>query len=176
MTPFRNSTRDYCLRLPFATALVTPIRDSRSRLMTATHDCDPHLQLTVFTTPSSYDSTTDRQTVCLPCLASTPSYCTPSCPPPLVALCLLTLPLAHHLLQRPLPPPPPPCQAPCHHPCLYHTLCPSLHPPSMGTCHCSFNETTPYYCRGPKLEIRGHLPLPYISRRLLNVGIGHSPI
>ena len=39
----------------------------------------------------------------------------------------------------------------------------------MGTCHCSFNETTPYYCRGTKFEILGQLPLPYISRRLLNV-------
>ena len=29
----------------------------------------------------------------------------------------------------------------------------------MGTCHCSFNETTPYYCRGTKLEILGDLPL-----------------
>ena len=45
----------------------------------------------------------------------------------------------------------------------------------MGTCHCSFNETTPYYCQGTKLEILGHLLLPYISRRLLDVGIGHSP-
>ena len=105
-------------------------------------------------------------------LASTPSYCPPSCPPPVVALCLLTLPLAHHLLQRHLPP----CQALCQHPHIYHTLCPSLHPPSMGTCHCSFNGTTPYYYRGPKLEILGHLPLPYISRGLLNVGIGYTPI
>ena len=59
------------------------------------------------------------------CLASTSSYCPPPCPPPLVALCLLTLPLAHPLLQRPLPPPPP---LPAH---IYHTLCPSLHSPCM---------------------------------------------
>ena len=26
-------------------------------------------------------------------------------------------------------------------------------PPCLGSCHCSFNETTPYYCRGTKLEI-----------------------
>ena len=105
-------------------------------------------------------------------LDSMSSYCLPSCPPPLVALCLLTLPLAHHLLQMPLPH----CQAPSLHPHIYHTLCPSLHSPCLGTCHCSFNETTPYYCRGTKLEILGHLPLPYIFRRLLDVRIGHSPI
>ena len=45
-------------------------------------------------------------------LTSTSSYCPPSCPPPLVALCLLTLPLAHHLLQRPLPPARPPPNIP----------------------------------------------------------------
>ena len=106
------------------------------------------------------------------CLASTSSYYPPPCPPPLVALCLLTLPLAYSLLQRPLPP----CQAPCPHPHIYHTLCTSLHSPCMGTCHCSFDETTPYYCRGTKFEILGDLPLPYISRRLLDVGIRHSPI
>ena len=106
------------------------------------------------------------------CLASTSSYCPPSCPPPLVALCLLTHPPAHYLLQRPLPS----CQAPCHHPHIYHTLCPSLHSPCMGICHCSFNEATPYYCRETIHEILGDLPLPYLSRRLLDVGIGHSPI
>ena len=73
------------------------------------------------------------------------------------------------LLQRPLPP----CLAPCHHPHIYHILCPSLHFPCMRTCHCSFNETTPYYCRGTTHEIMGDLPLPYISRSLLDVGIGH---
>ena len=41
----------------------------------------------------------------LPGLASSFSYYPPSCPPPLVALCLLTHPQAHYLLQRPLPPP-----------------------------------------------------------------------
>ena len=34
------------------------------------------------------------------------------CPPPLVSLCLLTLPLAHPLLQRPLPPARPPAHIP----------------------------------------------------------------
>ena len=29
---------------------------------------------------------------------------------------------------------------------------------------------------GQKHEILGHLPFPYISRGLLNVGIGHTPI
>ena len=46
-----------------------------------------------------------------------------------------------------------PCQAPCQYPHIIHALCPSLHSPCMGTCHCSFNETIPYYCRGTKLEI-----------------------
>ena len=106
------------------------------------------------------------------CLAPSSSYCPPPCPPPLVVLCLLTLPLAHPLLQRPLTP----RQVPSQHPHLYHSLCPSLHSPCMGTCHCSFNETPPSYSRGTKLEILGDLPLPYISRRLLDVGIGHSLI
>ena len=157
----------------FATPLATHVRDSRLR---------PQLRLAVCHDFPSCNSTTDGRTVLTPQrhLPSVPtltliknfgtfslacSYCPPSCPPPLVALCLLTHPLAHHLLQRPLPH----CQAPCPHPHFYHTLCPSLHPPCMGTCHCSFNETTPYYCRGTKLKILGHLPLPYISRRLLNV-------
>ena len=135
----------------FRTPLATPIHDSRSR---------PPFATCCF---RNYP---------IPGLASTSSYYPPSCPPPPVALCLLTLRLAHHLLQRSLPP----CQAPYPHPHLYHTLCPSLHSPCMGTCHSSFNETTPYYCRGTKHEILGHLPRPYISRRLLDVGIGHSPI
>ena len=46
----------------------------------------------------------------------------------------------------------------------------------MGTCHCSFNESTPFHCRGTKHESLGDLPLPYLSRRLLDVGIGYSPI
>ena len=61
-----------------------------------------------------------------------------------MALCLLTLPLAHPLLQRHLPP----CQAPCQHPHIY----PSLHSPCMGTCHCSFNETTPTTAEGQNLR------------------------
>ena len=104
-------------RLTFATPLATHISNSRSRLMFA---------ITQF---PSWDSTTDGRTVLtpqcrlpsfptltltkkfwnlLPGLASTPSYYPPSCPPPLVALCLLTHPLAHYLLQRPLPPLPGP--------------------------------------------------------------------
>ena len=113
-TPICDSTRDSHLRLPFATLLVTPICDSL-----------------FFVTSPSCNSTTDGRTVStpqrhlpsiptltliikkffwnlLPCLASTSSYCPPSCPPPLVVLCLLTRPLAHHLLQRPLPPLPGP--------------------------------------------------------------------
>ena len=86
-----------------------------------------HSRLAVFMTTLSCDPTTDRWTVSTPqrhllsiptltltkicfwnllySLASISSYCPPSCSPPLVALCLLTLPLAHHLLQRPLPTP-----------------------------------------------------------------------
>ena len=59
---------------------------------------------------------------------------------------------------------------------LHHLASPTLQGICPAPCHCSFNETTPYYCRGTKLEILGDLPLPYLSRRLLNVGIGHSPI
>ena len=116
-TPFCDSHS----RPHYATPLVTPIRDSRSRLPiappTATHYFLSQLP--------SCDSTTDRRTVSTPQrhlpsvptltllktfflepspgLASNSSYYPPSCPPPLVALGLLTHPLAHYLLQRPLP-------------------------------------------------------------------------
>ena len=93
----------------------------------------------------------------------------PLCPPPLVDLCPLTPPLPY---QSPLPPMPGPL-----------TLSPHLSPPlllppfpCMGTCHCSLNETAPYHCRGTKHESLGDLPPPYLSRRLLDVGIGYSPI
>ena len=120
-THVRDSTRDSCSRL-------------HSLLMFATHICDllshPQSRLAISATSLSRNSTTDGWTVLtpqcnlpsvptltlitmllwnlLPGLASTSSYCPPSCPPPLVALCLLTHPLAHHLLQRPLPPLPGP--------------------------------------------------------------------
>ena len=163
MTPFRNS----CSQLPFAT-----------RCFATTLSCNPTTDGRTVPTPQCHLPSIPTLTLkkfcsLLYCLASTSSYCPPPCPPPLVALCLLTLPLAHQLLQTPLPPP---CQAPCHHPHIYHTLFLSLHSPCMGTCHCNFNETTPYYCRGTKHEILGDLPLPYLSRTLLDVGIGHSPI
>ena len=108
------------------THLRDPISQLPSRLQFATHICDPHLRLAVFmTTPSCDPPLTDG--LCqhpsvitlafqpipnlnkiwnfLSCLASNSSYCPPPCPPPLMALCLLTLPLAHPLLQRHLPGP-----------------------------------------------------------------------
>ena len=71
-----------------------------------------------------------------------------------MALCLLTLPLAHHPLQRPLPPPPPPppLQAPCQHPHIYHTLCPSLHSPCMGTVIAVLMKLPPTTAEGQNLR------------------------
>ena len=131
-----DSTCDSLSQLTFATTLATHFRDSRSRLhsrlMFATPDCAPNHDSLFFHYFPLCDSTTDGQTVLtpqrhlpsiptltlkkikikiwnlLPGLASTSSYCPPSCPPPLVAFCLLTRPLAHHLLQRPPPPLPGP--------------------------------------------------------------------
>ena len=127
---FHDSTRDSLSRLTFATPLATPIRDSHlrlhSRLTFTTPHRAPNRHLLFFRNFLSCDSTTDRRTVLtpqhhlpsiptltlvktfwnlLPGLASIPSYYPPSCPPPLVALCLLTCPLAHYLLQRPPPSP-----------------------------------------------------------------------
>ena len=96
------------------------------------------------------------------CLAPSSSYYPPPCPPPLVDLCLLTPPLAYPMLHRPLPPMPGPLTPSPH----LSPLCSSLHSPCLGTCHCSFNETAPYHCRGTKHESLGDLPLPYLSRRL----------
>ena len=95
-------------------AFVTPFHDSNLRPPFATH---------CFATNLSCDSTTERRTVFTPqrhlpriqtltliktnnsilrnhphCLASPSSCYPPPCPPPLVDLCLLTLPLAHPLL------------------------------------------------------------------------------
>ena len=169
----QDSTRDSRLRLPIMPPTATRyfFRDFPS--------CDSTTDGRTVLTPQRHLPNVPTLTLIkiwnlLPGLASTSSYYPPSCPPPLVAL--LTQGLWLTTSSRGLHPPPPPCQDLCQHPHIYHILCPSLHSPCMGTCHCSFNETTPYYCRGTKLEILGHLPLPYISRRLLNVGIGHSPI
>ena len=122
--------------------LGTHFRDSRSRLPIALPTATRYFLLRL----PSCGSTTDGQTVLtpqhhlpsvptltlttttkniwnLPGLASNFSYYPPSCPPPLVALCLLTHTQAHYLLQRPPPPPPPPPrQDPCKHPHLYHPL------------------------------------------------------
>ena len=114
-THVRDSIRDYHSRLMFATPLATPIRDSRL------HDYTTEGR-TVLTPqrhlPSVTTLTLNFFWNLLPGLASTSSYYPPSCPPPPVALCLLTRPLAQHPLQRPLPH----CQAPCQHPHIYHTL------------------------------------------------------
>ena len=145
-----------------------------------------------FTTGLSCDSTTDRQTV------STPQRHLPSIPTltliknfepsllPGITLWLIPTnmsttpsgvvspdtPSGSPLLQRPLPPPARPLTPSPH-------LSPPLlllHSPCLGTCHCSFNETAPYHCRGTKHESLGDLPLPYLSRGLLNVGFGYTPI
>ena len=63
----------------------------------------------------------------LPGLTSTSSYHPSSCPPPLMALCLLTPPLSHYLLQRPLPPPP--ARAPAHIPTFITPVAPPSIPP-----------------------------------------------
>ena len=148
MTPFRDSLS----RLPLA-----------SRVRDSTRDSCPQLPLVAPTATRSflsrlpsYDSTTDGRTVLTPQrhLPSVPtltltnnqkvffgtfSLAWPlpsSCPPPLMALCLLTHHLSPYLLQRPLPPPPPPPPpGSCQHPHLYYPLCPSLHSSCMGTCH-----------------------------------------
>ena len=90
--------------------------------------------------------------------------------------CPLTTPLASPMIQRPLPPPPTPTPTPTpvRPPDTIPTfITPLLLPPCpcMGTCHCSLNENAPYYCH----ESLGDLPLPYLSRRLLDVGIGYAP-
>ena len=127
---FHDFTRNSLSRLTFATPVATPIRDSHSRLhsrftFTTPHRA-PNRDLLFLRDFLSCDSTTDRRTELtpqrhlpsiptptlvkkfwnlLPGLASIPSYYPPSCPPPLVALCLLRCPLAHYLLQRPPPSP-----------------------------------------------------------------------
>ena len=61
-----------------------------------------------------------------------------------MTLCLLTHPLAHYLLKRPLHS----YQDPYQHPHLYFPLCPSLHSSCLGSCHFCFNENPFNYCRG----------------------------
>ena len=136
MTRVRDSTRDSRSRLPITPPSVT--RYSLSRLPLCDFPCEGQTVLTPQRHLPSIPTLTllIKNLNFLPGLASTPSYYPPSCPPPLVALCLLTLPLAHYLLQRPLPPPPPPpCQDPCQHPHFCHPLCPTLYASCMGTCH-----------------------------------------
>ena len=150
---FTTHFRDSRSRLVFA----TPISDSCSRLHLRLPTAPPTATRYFLSQLSLCDSPTDGRTVLtpqrhlpsvptltlinkfwnlLPGLASTSSYYPSSCPPPLMALCLLTPPLSPYLLQRPLPPlPPPPCQGSCQHPHLYYPLCPSLHSSCMGTCH-----------------------------------------
>ena len=117
----------------FATPLAAHISDSNpqihSRLAFTTPDRAPTATCYFLSRLLSCDSSTDGRTVLtpqhhlpsvptltltktfwnlLPGLASTPSSYPPSCPPPLVALCLQTPPLSPSLLQRPLPPLPGP--------------------------------------------------------------------
>ena len=73
-------------------------------------------------------------------------------------------------------PPPPPLPGPL---LTSPPLLPPLPlPPFLlyGNMSLMFYETPIRYCRGTEHEILGHLSLPYISERLPNVGIGHSPI
>ena len=185
-------------RLTFVTPLATHISDSRSRLHSrltfATPDRAHNRDSLFLSRLPSCDSTTDGRTVLtpqrhlpsvptqtlilkkiwilLPGLASTTSYYPPSCPPPPVALCPLTHLLAQLHLQRPLHLLPGPLPTSPH---LSHPQNLPLFP-LYGNMSLMFNETSHYYCRGAKHEILGHLPLPYLSRGLLNVGIGHTPI
>ena len=129
-TPFCDSH----LRLTFATR-VCDHTDSRSRLLiappTATRSFFVatsvvrlhHCGWTVLT-PQHHLPSVPTLTLfkkiwnLLPGLASTSSYYPPSCPPPPVALCPLTRPLAQHPLQRPLHllPGPLPTSPPLSHP------------------------------------------------------------
>ena len=103
---FMTTTCDYHLRLTFMTPLATTIRDSHSRDYTA----DGWTVLTPQCHLPSIPTLTLKNFFwnLLLGLASTSSYYPPSCPPPPVALCPLTCPLAHHPLQRPLHPLPGP--------------------------------------------------------------------
>ena len=162
--------------------------------MTPFHNSHPQPPFTphFFVTTLSCDPTTDGQTVSIPlhplpsiptltlklffwnllsCLASSFSYCPPPCPPPLVALCLLTLPLAYPC-SRGLYPPPPPARPPAHIPTF---ITPSA-PPSIPPVWDHVIAVLMKLLQGTKLQILGDLPLPYLSIRLLDVGIGHSPI
>ena len=70
----------------------------------------------------------------------------------------------------------PPARTPANIPTFITPPEPPSIPPVWEHVIDGFNETTHYHCTGTKHEILGHLPLPYISRGLLNVGIGHTPI
>ena len=116
VTHVRDSIRDYHLRLTFATPLMTPIRDSRSRNYTAEGRTvlTPQRHLPSVPTLTQKNFGTYSQ----------------AWPPPLAT--------THHHVHHPQwpcvpvmpfvsPPPPaastpPPCQAPCQHPHIYHTL------------------------------------------------------
>ena len=112
VTPFHDSTRDSHSRLTFATPICN------SLFFMTTPSCDPTPDGRTVSTPQHHLPIVPALTLIkyiyiyiwnhFSSLASTSSYFPPSCPPPLVALCLLTLPLAHPLLQRPNPPLPGP--------------------------------------------------------------------
>ena len=101
--------------------LTTPFHDSHSQLpfvtccFAPTPSCDPTTDGRTVSTPQRHLPSVPTLTLItnffwylLYCLAPPSSFYPPPCPPPLVDLCLLTLPLAHPLLQRPLPPMPGP--------------------------------------------------------------------
>ena len=109
-THVRDYTSDSHLRLGFATTLATP-----DRAPTATRyfwsrltSCNPTTDgRTVLTTQRHLPSIPPPNPIkkfwnLVPGLVSTSSYYLPSCPPPPVALCPLTRPLAQHPFQRPL--------------------------------------------------------------------------
>ena len=149
--PFVTHIRDQQFATPLATHISSSNTQIHSRLMFVTPDRAPKCDSLFFITNPLCNSTTDGRTVLTPQhhlpsvptltltrththtiwnlflgLASTPSYYPPSCPPPLMALCLLIPPLSPFLLQRPLPPP---ARAPANIPTFITPSAPSSIPP-----------------------------------------------
>ena len=71
-------------------------------------------------------------------------------------------------------PPPPPARAPANIPTFITPSAPSSIPPIWEHVIDVLMKLSSSTAEGH--EILGHLSLPYISGRLPNVGIGHSPI
>ena len=129
---FATHVCDSLSRLGFATPLATPDRVTNydSRLPSCNTPTDGRTVLT----PQCHLPSVPTLTLIkkqffwhlLPDLASLSSYCPSSCPPPLMALCLLTPPLSPYLLQRPLLPP---ARAPANIPTFFTPSAPSSIPP-----------------------------------------------